>query len=107
MHYCTQNNEVSLAKQFQRHMFMGHRKHGVVDQGKYIKRVSKRKFTYREYYVRDDADVAHKYMKIYGDTKQFPALPFCGPHPKTHGARGLSKYYHLRFDTKLGHGICG
>ena len=44
-------------------------------------------------------------MKIYCDTNQFPALPFCGPHPKTHGARGLSKHYHLCFDTKLGHGI--
>ena len=29
-----------------------------------------------------------------------------GPHPKPCGARGLSKQYHLRFDPKLGHGIC-
>ena len=45
-------------------------------------------------------------MKIYCDTNQFPALPFCGPHTKPHGARGQSNYYHLLFDTKLGHGIC-
>ena len=38
--------------------------------------------------------------------KIFPELPFCGPHPKHHGARGLIKHYHLRFDPKLGHGVC-
>ena len=45
-------------------------------------------------------------MKIYCDTKQLPELPFCGPHPKPHGTRGLSKNYHLCFDTKRVHGIC-
>ena len=35
-----------------------------------------------------------------------PTLPFCGPHPKPNCARGLSKHYYLRFDTKRGHGIC-
>ena len=25
---------------------------------------------------------------------------------KLNGARGFSNYYHLSFDTKLGHGIC-
>ena len=39
---------------------------------------------------------------MYCDTNQ----PFFCPHPKPHGARGLSKHYHLRFDPKLGHGIC-
>ena len=43
---------------------------------------------------------------MYCDTNQFPTLTFCGPHIKTHGARGLSKHYHLRFDQKIGHGIC-
>ena len=43
---------------------------------------------------------------MYSDTNQFPALPFCGPHPKPRGARGLSKHYNLRFDPELGHGIC-
>ena len=43
---------------------------------------------------------------MYCDKIKFPALPFFGPHPKPRGARGLSKNYHLRFDTKLGHGIC-
>ena len=40
-------------------------------------------------------------MKIYCNTNQFPELPFCGPHSKPHGARGMSKHYHLRFDPKL------
>ena len=83
-----------------------HRKHGVIDQGKYSKRASKRKWTDREYHIQDNADVAHKYVKIYCQTNQFPKLPFGGPHPKPHGARGLGKNYHLRFDINLGHGIC-
>ena len=47
-----------------------------------------------------------KDANIYCDTNQFPALPFCGPHYKPHGARGISKHYHLRFDPKLGMGVC-
>ena len=43
---------------------------------------------------------------MYCDTNQFPALTFCGTHPKPYGARGFSKNYHLRFDKKLSHGIC-
>ena len=43
---------------------------------------------------------------MYCDTNQFQTLPFCGSHPKPHGARGLSKNYHLHFYPKLGHGIC-
>ena len=83
-----------------------HRKQEVIDQGKYRKRASKRKCTDREYHVQDNSDVSHKYVKMYCDTHQFPALPFCGPCPKPQGERRLSKHYHLRFDPKLGHGIC-
>ena len=43
---------------------------------------------------------------MYCDTNQSPELPFCGPHPNPHGAKGLSKNYHLSSDTKQGHGIC-
>ena len=50
-------------------------------------------------------DVAQKYVKMYCDTNKLPKSPFFGSHPKHHGSRGLSKHYHLRFDTKLGHGI--
>ena len=62
-----------------------HRKHGCIYQGKYRKRGSKIKWTDIEYYFQDNADVEHKDVKMYCDTNQFPALPFCGPHPKPHG----------------------
>ena len=65
-----------------------------------------RKWTEREYHVQDNADVEHKDVKMYCNTNQFPTLVFCGPHSKPHGARGLLKHYHLRFDPKLGMGKC-
>ena len=65
-----------------------------------------RKWEFRQYHVQDNSDVAHKYVKIYCDTNKFPALPFFGPHYKPCGTRGLSKCYHLRFDTKIGNGVC-
>ena len=40
------------------------------------------------------------------NTNQFPTLPFFSPHSKPHGARGLSKHYHFRFDPNLGNGVC-
>ena len=89
MSVCQNNSKKHLSKE--------HSKHELVDQVKYSKRASKRKWTDREYHVQDNADVAHKYVKMYCDTNQFPALPFCGLHTKPHGARGLSKHYHLRF----------
>ena len=45
-------------------------------------------------------------MKIYCNKNEFPTLPFCGPHSKPHGARGPSKHHHLRFDPKIGMGVC-
>ena len=84
MHSCTHKNDVSLAKKIQKHLSKDHCKHGVIDQGTYGKRSSKRKWTDIEYHVQDNYDVAHKDVKMYCDTKQFPALPFCGPCPKLH-----------------------
>ena len=66
----------------------------------------KRKWTDRQYHVQDNADVAHQYVRMYCNTNQFPELSFCGPRSKPHGARGLSKHYHLRFDPKLCMGTC-
>ena len=83
-----------------------HRKNGIIDQVKYRKRSSKRKWTDREYHVQDNADVAYKDVKVYFDTNQFQALPFCVPHPNSHGARVLNKHYHVCFDPKPGHDIC-
>ena len=68
MYSCTEKNDVSLAKQYQKHISKEHRKHGVIDQGKYRKRASKRKRTDREYHVQDNFDVAHKDVKMYCDT---------------------------------------
>ena len=64
------------------------------------------KWTKGQYHVQDNADVAQKYVRMYCNKNQFPALPFCGSHSKPHVARGLSNNYHLSFDTKLGNGIC-
>ena len=60
--------------------------------------------TERKYHVQDNSSVELKDVKMYCNTNQFPALPFCGPHSKPHGARGIGKNYHLRFDPKLGMG---
>ena len=65
-----------------------------------------RKWIDIQYHVQDNYEAAHKDVKIYCNTNQFPELPFCGPHYKPHGARGLSKHYHFCFDPKLGNSIC-
>ena len=106
MNSCTPNNYVSLDKKFQKHMSKEHYKYGVIDQVKYRKRSSKRKWTDIEYHVHDNADVVHKDVKFYCNTNQCLALPFCGSHPKPHRAKGLIKHYHLHSDPKLVHGIC-
>ena len=106
IHTCNQNNDVSLDKEFQQHLTKIHSKNGVIDQGKYKKRFMEIKLTDRQYHFQDNATVSHKHVKFYFNTNQFPALSFCGPHSKLHGARGLSKHYYWRFDTKLGYGIC-
>ena len=65
-----------------------------------------RKWTEREYHVQDNAAVEHKDVIMYYNICQSPVLSFCGPHYKPHGAKGLSKHYHLCFDPKLGMSIC-
>ena len=65
MHSCTPKNDAILAKQFQKYMSKDDIKHGVIDQVKHRKTSSKRKWTDREYHFQDNADVAHKYVKIY------------------------------------------
>ena len=77
---------------------------GVIDQVKY-KKSSEIKWTDRQYHVQDNADVVHKYVKMYCNTNQFPALLFCGPYSKPHWSRGLSNHYHFHFDPKLGMGV--
>ena len=64
------------------------------------------KWTDKQYHIQDNADVAHQDAIMYCNINQSPALSFCGPYPKPHGARGSSKHYHLRFDPKLVNGVC-
>ena len=54
----------------------------------------------------DNDDVSHYDVRVYCNTNKFPELTFCGPHSKPHGAKGLSKHYHLSFYPKLGMVIC-
>ena len=42
---------------------------------------------------------------MFCNTNQFLPFPFFGPHTKPHGFGGLSKHHHMRFDSKIGHGI--
>ena len=65
-----------------------------------------RKLTDRQYHIQDNSDVVKKYLRMYCNTNQFPSLPLCGPRFKLHGARGMSKNYHLHFYPKLGNGVC-
>ena len=106
IHTGTETKDVSLAWEFKNHLESEHRKNGVNDQGKSRKIYMNRKWTERKYHIQDNADVELKDVKMYCNTNQFPTLPFCGTHSKPHGARGISKHYHLLFDPKLGMGKC-
>ena len=65
MHSCTPKKDVSLAKGSQKHLSKDDSKHGSIYQRKDSKRSSKIKWTDGEYHVQDNADVAHKNVKIY------------------------------------------
>ena len=106
MHTGTETKGVSLSQEFKDHLEGGHRQNGVIDQWKSRKIFIERKWTERNYHVQDNALVELKDVKMYCNTNQFPALPFCGPYSEPRGTRGLRKHYHLRFDTKLGMGVC-
>ena len=106
MHTGNQKYDIILAKEFQQHMTKQHRKNGVSDQGKNNKRFMEIKQADRQYNVKDNDDVTHQDVRMYYNINHFPELKFCGPHSKPHGARGSSKNNHLRFDQKLGNGIC-
>ena len=72
MHTGTQKYDVSLAKEFQHHLTIKHRKYDVIDQGKHKKQFMERKWTDRHYHVQDNAAVEHLDVKIYCNTSQFP-----------------------------------
>ena len=106
IHTGTENKDLSLAHEFKNCLEEEHRQNGAIDQGKSRKIFMERKWTKIKYHVQDNASVELKDIKMYYNKNQFPALTFCGPHYKPHGARGLSKHYHLRFDPKLAMGEC-
>ena len=106
MHTGTQKDDISLAKEFQEHITKNHCKDGAIDLVKYKKQFMERKWTVRQYHVQDNADVEHQDVKMYCNTNKLPEISFCGPHSKPRGARGLNKHDHLRFDPKLGMGVC-
>ena len=106
MHTGTENKDIILAQEFKNHLEEEHRQNGAIDQGKSRKRFMERKWIERKYHVQDNSAVELKDVQMYCNTNQFPALPFFIPHSKPRGARGMSKHYHLRFDTKLGMGVC-
>ena len=78
----------------------------MLDHGKDRKLDSKRKWKERDYHVQDRKYVQQKSVKMSCASTQFSALPFCGPHEKSHRVRGLSKHHHLRIDPRLGNSTC-
>ena len=80
MHTGNQKDDVSLAKELQHFMTKNNSKNGFIDQVKYKKRYMERKWTYRQYHVQDNSDVAQQDVIIYYNKHQFPALKCCGPH---------------------------
>ena len=97
---------ISLAREFQKYTSDPTCKHGVMDQGNYIKRASTWKFTEHDYHVQDNKYVLHTSVIISCVTTHFTEFLFCGIHVKSHGVIGLSKHYHLWLDTKLVHRNC-
>ena len=65
-----------------------------------------RKWTDIEYHVQDNDDVEHQDVRMCLNKNNSPEFSFCGPYSKPHGTRGSSKHYNLRFDSKIGMGIC-
>ena len=105
-HTGTENKNVSLAKEFKDHLEGEHRQNGAIDQGKSRKIFMEREWTERKYHVQDNSVVELEDVKMYCNTNQFPELLFSGTYSKPHGEIGLRKHYHLRFDPKLGMGVC-
>ena len=104
MHIGTENKDVILAQEIKNHLEEENRRNGAINQGKSRKIFIERKCIERKYHAQDNDAVELKDVKIYCNTNKFPSLPFCGPYSKPHGARGLGKHYHLRFDPKLAMG---
>ena len=62
---------VILAKKFQHQMIKEHRKHDMSDQGG-GGLFTERKWTYIQYHVQDNADVAYQDVRLYCNKNKFP-----------------------------------
>ena len=101
-HTATQNTDVSLSQEFQKHFSNEPRKHGIIDNLKQ-NFPSKTNWTNRKYHVQHNKDVKHQEMTMYCATNQSPELKFLGPHNKPYGVCVFCKNYQMIFDTKLVH----
>ena len=52
------------------------------------KRSGEKKWTNREYHVKNNENFQHRDVKMYCTTNQFTQLSFCGPTKKPYGAHG-------------------
>ena len=57
MHTSTSNTDISLAREFQKHLSDLTWEHGLLDLGKYVKCASKWNWNERDYHVQDNKDV--------------------------------------------------
>ena len=71
MHTITQNNYISLDKEFQQHLYKEHSQKCCHWSGKIQKRATERNCTDRKYLVQDNAAIAQKDAKIYCNTNQW------------------------------------
>ena len=59
------DTDISLAREFQKHLSEPTHAHVLIDHGKDSKRSSKLKWTEREYHVQDRTYVQHQLVKIF------------------------------------------
>ena len=76
MQNSTKDTNISLAREFQKHLSDPTRAHGLLDHVKDIKCDSKWKWTGSEYHFQKSKDMQHILVKISCATTQFPALSF-------------------------------
>ena len=80
MYTSMSNTDISISREFKKHLSDPTCAHGLIDHGKDRKRDSKRKFMDWEYHVQNSKDVQQKQVKMSWDPTQFQEFPFCGPH---------------------------
>ena len=76
MHATTCTFDISLAREFQKHLFSATHKHGIIYQGRHTKMAGKQKWTEREFHAQYYADVAHKHFKMFCNKPSFQNFHF-------------------------------